>query len=56
MLKVNGKGMKISPKATEALRYVTETYADEVARQGARLAAYAGRKTILASDIEMVTS
>lgn len=50
--KANG-AERVGADAAEALVQKAEEYIGQIAREAARLAAHAGRKTIKAEDIEM---
>ncbi len=46
---------RVSDDASKALRELTEDIANELAVQVVKVANHAGRKTIKASDVELVT-
>lgn len=46
---------RVSEDATEALRICLEEIATDIANKANKLARHAGRKTIIASDIQLAT-
>jgi len=50
----NAGAPRISEEATEAFVKILETEAEEIAVEAVKLAKHAGRKTVKASDIELV--
>lgn len=47
---------RVSDEAAAALREIIEELAEETAKKAVRVAEHANRKTVLARDIELVTS
>jgi len=50
----NAGAKRVSEDATEALAKVLEAKGEEMAAEAVKLAKHAGRKTVKASDIELV--
>ena len=50
----NAGAQRISEEATEALTKILEVEGEEIAAEAVKLAKHAGRKTVKASDIELV--
>jgi len=50
----NAGAPRISEEATETLAKILEAEAEEIAVEAVKLAKHAGRKTVKASDIELV--
>ena len=47
---------RVSDEAADALKEIIEDFAEDLAKKMVRVAEHANRKTVMASDVELVTS